>query len=210
MSNFNIGSFDSANSEYQSENSAHPFSTVIGKGSDNTDSYAEWNIKRGRFTQSRVHYRFNVSSIPSDATINSVNCTIRAARQSARLTEFSTFTSKIVIGTTEFGTDHASVSNDESVAVYDLPSITCTREELTNVGIVLHAARGISSSNTDFWVRLYGATLSVDFTTVSGSRFLLKINGAWVEGSQLYKKINGVWVLQEDLSNVFESNIKYK
>lgn len=209
MSNFNIGSFDSVNSKYQSESSAHPFSTIIGKGSDNTDSYAEWNIVHGRFTQSRVYYRFDVSSIPMDATINSVNCTVRASRQNARLTEFSTLTSKIVIGTTE-ESEHASVANNESVNVYDLPSKTCTRDELTNVGIVMHSSRGISSSNKDFWVRLYGATLSVDFTAVSGSRFLLKINGAWVEGSQLYKKINGVWVLQEDLSNVFESNIKYK
>ena len=209
MSNFNIGSFDSVNSKYQSESSAHPFSTVIGKGSDNTDSYAEWNIVHGRFTQSRVYYRFDVSSIPMDATINSVNCTVRASRQNARVTEFSTLTLKIVIGTTE-ESEHASVANDETVNVYDLPSKTCTRDELINVGIVMHSSRGISSPNKDFWVRLYGATLSVDFTAVSGSRFLLKINGVWTEGSQLYKKINGVWVLQEDLSNVFESNIKYK
>lgn len=209
MSNFNIGSFDSVNSQYQSEASNHPFSTVIGKGSNNTDSYAEWNIVHGRFVQSRVYYRFDVSSIPMDATINSVNCTVRASRQNAGLTAFSTLTSKIVIGTTEESA-HASVANNESVAVYDLPSITCTRDELTNVGIVMHSARGISSANTDFWVRLYGATLSVDFTAVSGSRFLLKINGVWTEGSRLYKKVDGVWVLQEDLSNVFESNIKYK
>lgn len=209
MSNFNIGSFDSVNSKYQSESSAHPFSTIIGKGSDNTDSYAEWNIVHGRFTQSRVYYRFDVSSIPMDATINSVNCTARASRQSSSVIEFSTLTLKIVVGTTE-ESNHATVANDESVNVYDLPSKTYTRDELTNVGIVIHSARGISSANKDFWVRLYGATLSVDFTAVSGSRFLLKINGAWVEGSQLYKKINGVWVLQEDLSNVFESNIKYK
>lgn len=209
MSNFNIGSFDSVNSKYQSEASGHPFSTIIGKGSDNTDSYAEWNIVRGRFTQSRVYYRFDVSSIPMDATINSVNCTARASRQKARVTEFSTLTLKIVVGTTE-ESNHATVANNESVDVYDLPSKTYTRDELTNVGIVMHSARGISSPNKDFWVRLYGATLSVDFTAVSGSRFLLKINGVWTEGSQLYKKINGVWVLQEDLSNVFESNIKYK
>lgn len=209
MSNFNIGSFDSVNSKYKSEASNHPFSTVIGKGSDNTDSYAEWNIVRGRFVQSRVYYHFDASSIPMDATINSVNCTVRASRQNARVTEFSTLTLKIVVGTTE-ESEHATVGNDESVAVYDLPSRSYTRDELTNIGIVMHSARGISSPNKDFWVRLYGATLSVDFTAVSGSRFLLKINGAWVEGSQLYKKINGVWVLQEDLSNVFESNIKYK
>lgn len=209
MANFNLASFDTTNSKYQSETSGHKFSSIIGKGSDNTDSYAEWNIVRGRFTQSRVYYRFDVSSIPMDATINSVNCTARASRQSAKVTEFSTLTLKIVVGTTE-ESNHATVANDESVNVYDLPSKTYTRDELTNVGIVMHSARGISSPNKDFWVRLYGATLSVDFTAVSGSRFLLKINGAWTEGSQLYKKVDGVWVLQEDLSNVFESNIKYK
>lgn len=209
MSNFNIGSFDSVNSKYQSEASGHPFSTVIGKGSDNTDSYAEWNIVRGRFVQSRVYYSFDASSIPMDATINSVNCTVRASRQKAKVTEFSTLTLKIVVGTTE-ESSYATVENNESVNVYDLPSKTYTRDELTNVGIVMHSARGISSPNKDFWVRLYGATLSVDFTAVSGSRFLLKINGVWTEGSQLYKKVDGVWVLQEDLSNVFESNIKYK
>ena len=81
---------------------------------------------------------------------------------------------------------------------------------MATVGISLHSSRGFFSATTDYWVRLYGATLSIDFTAVSGSRFLLKTNGAWVEGSQLYKKVNGVWVLQEDLSNVFESGIKYK
>lgn len=209
MSNFNIGSFDSDNSKYQSEASNHPFSTVIGKGSNNTDSYAEWKILRGSSAQGRVYYRFDVSSIPNDATINSVNCAVRASRQKGRLTTFSSLTLKIVIGTTE-ESSHVTVNNDESVDVYDLPSITCTREELTSVGIVIHSSRGLFSTNTDFWVRLYGATLSVDFTAVSGSRFLLKINGIWTEGSQLYKKVDGVWVLQEDLSNVFESNIKYK
>lgn len=209
MSNFNIGSFDNVNSQYQSESSDHPFSTVIGKGSDNTDSYAEWNILQGSSAQGRVYYRFDVSSIPNDATINSVNCTVRASREEGRLTTFSTLALKIVIGTTE-ESSYVTVENDESVAVYDLKSITCTRDELTNVGICLHSSRGLFSTTTDFWVRLYGATLSVDFTAVSGSRFLLKINGIWTEGSQLYKKVDGVWVLQEDLSNVFESGIKYK
>lgn len=209
MANFNIGSFDNISSHYQSESSAHPFSTVIGKGSDNTDSYAEWTIVQGRSAQSHVYYRFDVSSIPMDATINSVNCTARVSRQSSKMTEFSSLTLKIVVGVLE-ETEYVTVEKDESVAVYNLPSINKSRELLATVGISLHSSRGFFSSTTDFWVRLYGATLSVDFTTVSGSRFLLKTNGAWVEGSQLYKKINGVWVLQEDLSNVFENGVKYK
>jgi hypothetical protein len=209
MANFNIGYFDDVSSRYQSESSTHPFSTIIGKGSDNTDSYAEWTIVQGKSAQSHVYYRFDVSSIPKDATINSVNCTARVARQNSRLTEFSSLTLKIVVGALE-ETEHVTVKNDESVAVYDLPSINKSRDLLTTVGISLHSSRGFFSSTTDFWVRLYGATLSVDFTAVGGSRFLLKTNGVWIEGSQLYKKVNGVWVLQEDLSNVFESGIKYK
>lgn len=209
MANFNIGYFDNVSSRYQSESSQHPFSTIIGKGSDNTDSYAEWNIVQGRSAQSHVYYRFDVSSIPMDATINSVNCKARVSRQSSKLTEFSSLTLKIVVGALE-ETEYVTVEKDESVKVYDLPSISKSRDLLATVGIGLHSSRGFFSATTDYWVRLYGATLSIDFTAVSGSRFLLKVNGAWTEGRQLYKKVNGVWVLQEDLSTVFESDVKYK
>ena len=36
-----------------------------------------------------------------------------------------------------------------------------------------------------------------------------KVNGSWVAATAVYKKVNGSWVLQNDLTNVFDSNINY-
>ena len=58
-------------SKFKGESS--PFTNAIGKGSDNTGNYAEWGLVTGRQAYTKVYWSFDMSSIPSNATITNVD-----------------------------------------------------------------------------------------------------------------------------------------
>lgn len=155
-------------SNYKDESSA--FSNAYGKSSDNTSSYAEWGLVTGRASKSYTCWAFDLSSIPSNATITNVTCSARCSNTntspvqagnttvSMGVTNGSEYTAKVASETPAFGKEATVVTVSDS---------TFTRAELDNFRLRIFAARGFFSTNTSYHTKFYGATLTIDYTIPS-------------------------------------------
>ena len=199
-------SYDSTNYSYASVNSSHPLSNPVGKGSSNT-TYAEWNLTTGYGAKTYVFYIFDLSAIPSDATINSVSCVAKGYVSNTSSWYISSRTMQMYYGTNT--AKGSSVNLTTSASEQTLDCGTWTREELNDCRIRIYASRSFLSTSSSRSQRFYGATLTIEYTLPSGEQFMLKTSGAWSSVSKVYKKVNGSWVEQTDLASLFDTNTKY-
>lgn len=154
-------------SSYDSVNSS-----VNGTDSTNTPSNGlteATSATRAAFTSfttanstTRFYYRFDCSSIPQNATINSVTCDFKATCSS---NYFNTRIAQLCYGTTKKG-EPVTITNSSINNTVNVQTITdggsWTREELNGIGIVVEAIRGTSTNG--FTLSFYGATLTVNYS----------------------------------------------
>lgn len=149
--------YDASNYSYASiSNATNP----VGKGSDNT-TYATINLKTGSQAETYVFFPFDVSAIPENAVIQSVECKAKGYISSTSSSYINSRQMQLFSGTTAKG----SAVNLTTSATEQ--SITCgdwTREELANCRLRLYAKRGTSSTTTARYLRFYGAELTVTYT----------------------------------------------
>ena len=71
--------------------------------------------------------------------------------------------------------------------------------------------RGSSNTTTAYYMRVYGAELTVTYSYEVPPENILyvKNNNNWQMISKAYKKTNGIWVEETDLTQVFNSNNTY-
>lgn len=155
-------------SAYKDESS--PFSNAIGKGSDNVGNYAEWGLVTGGASRSYTCWAFDLSSIPSNATITNVTCSARCSNTNSSpvqagnttvsigVTNGSEYTSKVASDTPAFG---------KEATVVTVSSADYTRAELDKFRLRIFAARGFLNTNRSYHTRFYGATLTIDYTIPS-------------------------------------------
>lgn len=162
-------------SNYKDVSSA--FSNAYGKSSDNTSSYAEWGLVTGGSAKSYTCWAFDLSSIPSNATITNVTCSARCSNTNASALQGGNTT--VSIGVTD-GSQYVNKQNSDTPAfgkeatVVTVSSTDYTREELDNFRLKIQAARGFFGTNTSYHTKFYGATLTIDYTipTTYTVRFL--------------------------------------
>ena len=154
-------------SSYDSVNSS-----VNGTDSTNTPSNGlteATSTTRAAFTSfttanstTRFYYRFDCSSIPQNATINSVTCDFKATCSS---NYFNTRIAQLCYGTTKKG-EPVTITNTSINNTVNVQTITnggsWTREELNGIGIVVEAIRGTKTN--EFTLSFYGATLTVNYS----------------------------------------------
>lgn len=199
-------SYDSTNYSYQSVVSNYPLTNPIGKGSTST-SMCRVNLKTGSRATSYLFYKFDLSAIPANATIDSVACKVKCYINQTNSSRIATRQVQMYYGiNTAKGT--ASTMSTSTTAL----NITCgtwTRAELDDCRIRLYVARGTSNTTTTYYMGLYGADLTVQYTEVSGEKMMIKTSGTWTPVTKVYKKINDVWVEQTDLKSLFDTNTNY-
>lgn len=178
--------------------SASNTSAPIGKGTDNLD-YAEFIIAARR-AKAYAYYKFNLSAIPAEATIDSVSCAVKGAVNGG-LYSTDKYVS-ICYGTAE--KQRKDLTTDTET--HTLNGGTWTRSELEDCRVKIGGTS--SNSNGTPGLHLYGAELTVVYT-YEGQTFLLKTNGVWTEVSAVYKKADGAWVEQEDLQSLFDTSANY-
>lgn len=156
---------DESNSAYKAVTS--DFANAVGKYADNTDSYAEWTMINGNAAFTSVLWTFDLSSIPDNASINKVTCTARCYNSNShsyyagntKVSLLSGDTSKAASeGTKAFGTTPTEVT---------LSSTDYTRAELDSFRLKIQSTRGLLGTSNTYYTRLYGATLTVDYTVLS-------------------------------------------
>lgn len=150
--------FDSEH-KYASVNSSYPTSNPIGKGSSNT-SYTQVNLTTGSNAETYFYYKFDLSSIPEGATINSVSCTYKGYISNTTTSYINTRNAQLYSGSTPKG---SSDTFTQSISARTLTTGTWTRDELQNARIRLYAKRGTSRTSNTYYIRFYGATLTVDY-----------------------------------------------
>ena len=159
-------------------------------------------------TLTYIYLTFNLSSIPANAIIDSVSCDVKAyidKQTTARIAEKQV---QLFSGTIAKGTVTTIPTSQSSIVSLDTG--TWTREELDNLTLRFYAARGYTGTNNNYYIYIYGADLTIEYTSGGVTQTLkIKSNGNWQDVSKVYKKENGSWVEQTDLSQVFDTNANY-
>lgn len=172
-------------------------------------------------------YSFDFSSIPSNATIESITVKAYGHRESATID--SSHISQIAIynGSTKISDDVDFPSTSSTLITCEATTVP-TRSQLDNVklrhtvgyygGLVLGITfTVVYSTGTGLDHYTYTFTTTGDATiavVIGGSgesdKLYVKYNGAWVEVTQAYKKVNGAWVEQTDLTSLFNSTDRFR
>ena len=155
----NFSSFDDDHS-YQS------ISTISNayKGTGSSSTYCGVNPKRGNNAETWYYFKFDTSAIPSTAEIVSVSCSVRNWATSGFVTNnrFTQAYMTMSSGTTEKGTS-INILQNYSNQVRTFSAGTWTAAECQDVRVKFYAKRGTTNSNTDYQMRVYGGTLTIQY-----------------------------------------------
>ena len=193
-------------------NGDHSFASIrgetnpVGKGANNK-TYAQIALKTGKRAETWVYWPFDLSAIPSNATIDSVSCSAKASVSVTNSSYITSRTIQLYSGTTGKGsaTDLTKVD-----IAHNLDCGTWTRAELQDCRLRMYARRGSSDvTATNRYFCFYGADLTVTYT-YKNEKFMLKLSGAYNDVARVFKKVNGIWVEQTDLANVIEDGVRYQ
>lgn len=133
----------------------------LDRGYTDSDSttYAQINDARGSNAETWIYYKFDTSSIPENATDIVVTCKAKALANG----NSSAITNKqmqLYSGTTAKG---SAASVGTSATEKTITAGTWTLAELRDARIRLHLKRTTSSTSTNFYIRFYGATLTITY-----------------------------------------------
>lgn len=152
-------SIDSSLSDYYSVNSSYPIADALDAAS--TNDWAQFNINTGSRATTYVYYNFDCSAIPSAATITSISCSVKTYINTTNSSRITARQVQLCTGTTTKGSA-TTISNSTSEV-----SLTCgswTAAELHNAKIRLYVQRGTYNTTSNYYIRLYGATLTVSYS----------------------------------------------
>ena len=153
-------SYDQANSKHGGTDSTNTPSN--GLTAANSETRAAFTSNTTANSTTSIYYNFDCSSIPQNATINSVTCDFKATCSSSY---FNTRIGQLCTGTTKkgSGTTITNTSINNTVNVQTISNTgSWTRAELNNIKILIEAVRGTSTNA--FTISFFGATLTVDYT----------------------------------------------
>lgn len=157
-------------------------SACIGKSADAGSSTSNM-YSSGSGSTGVVEYSFDLSSIPSNATITSVSCQVKAHEENASR---SSFTLQLYAGSTAKGSE--TTVSGTSNTIYTLTTGSWTRAELDT--LVLHTEYGYYGG------LVAGATLEITYTMDAASYDVTLTGSAsgWsISGSGIYQKSGGSW-----------------
>ena len=142
-----------------SSNMTTSSSYPISNGYDgvNSSDYARFTLSTS--TSGHIYYTFDTSAIPTNATINSVECSVRArVSNTQRVTNTS---AQLYSGTTAKGSS-SSFASTSSTHTFDLTTGTWTRSELNNLRLYIGGTG--SSSTSSKYIYFYGADISITYS----------------------------------------------
>lgn len=162
----NITYNDSSSSHltsYDDEYSAYSVSNLANAYADSSNaSYAQINLTRNANAVTQIYYNFGSLNIPTGATINSITCSCKCSINQTNSSRITTRQAQLYRGTTAMGTAH-TVGN--STTAFNITPGTWTVAQLNDgVKLRLYAVRGTSNTTSSYYFRLYGATLTVNYS----------------------------------------------
>lgn len=145
-----------------SASSSYPASN--GYTDASSDTYVQFSVTRNQ--TGSTYYVFNVSGIPSNATITNVSCVAKIyINNTSRVTNTQI---QLYSGTTAKGSSSTFSSTSSSNTV-TLDGGSWTVSELSNARLYF-AGTGGGNNNQSRYIYFYGATLTIDYS-VSGTEY---------------------------------------
>lgn len=163
-----VTSYDETNHAYYQVASGYPESNGLGDG---TGTYAGFHMTRGSGKETYVYYGFDCSAIPDDATITSVTLSERASTSSASTNYIAQATLQLCAGTTTKGTATSFLNTTAQYFTVNGGS-NWTVAEVKNCKLKAYAKRGTKQQNSQYTIRLFGGTLTVNYT-VQGVQYTI-------------------------------------
>lgn len=175
-----------------------------------------------------IFYKFDVSSIPADATVISVsNCKFKIC-VSASLSSTNTGVQLYSGNTSKSNKNYSGWYTNTSANVYTLSGLgTFTREELNDLKLKITGRTSTANRSIYF----YGADITIEYeylgavyylytSTVdktktvrladhSSNTVFIKQNSTWAPISHVYQKENGSWVEISDPASILNTNKIY-
>lgn len=146
----------------------------------------------------KMYFKFDVSSIPANATIESVTMKVKG-----RISTLTTTSATLQLCSGTSSKDSESFAT--TTTTHTLTG-TFTRSQLNNVTFGVVCSNSNASGRT---IYLYGADLTVVYTVIT-EQFMFKSGDTWTGASTTYKKVNGAWVEQTNLASVADASAKYR
>ena len=199
--------YDSSRTDYLSMSSSYPPSNSYT--SADSDTYAEYSLITGARSVSTFALKFDISKIPSNTTINSLKCTVKAAISSSS-SYVLTGIAQLYFGSNAMGNE---IELGTSAVAQTFNNVGYwTYEKLQDMYLLITCTRGSLYISRGHTVHIYGATLTIDYdggSSGSTEQMMVKQNGVWTNVSKVYKKVNGLWVEQTDITNLFSTSTNY-
>lgn len=155
-----VATYDSANSTFYQQASGYPPENGFGDG---TGTYAGFHLTRGSGAVTTVWYGFNCDDIPDNATITGVSLSERASMSTSTTNYVSQATLQLYSGTTAKGSATSILKTTAQYFTVDGGS-NWTVAEIKNCRLRGYAKRGTKQQNTQHTMRLFGGTLTVNYT----------------------------------------------
>lgn len=150
-------------SSYVSDDSS--FSSISNESGAHTSAdsttRADILMNTGGGAESYIYFKFDLSSIPSNATIDSVSCAVKT-NLSAGTAVIPTANVCLYSGTTAKGSPISARGNTSQTNT--LSGETWTRVELDDIRVRFYAKRAANSTTQKLYMRFFGATLTVKYT----------------------------------------------
>lgn len=198
-------SYDSVNSSVYGIAATSGVTNGLTEANSNTRVSFSSNTQAN--SETNIYYNFDCSSIPQEATINSVTCDFKAIISS---NYFNTRIGQLCYGTTKRGSPVTVSNTSLTSSTINVQTITnggtWTREELNNIKLLVQAIRGTSTNN--FNISFFGATLTVNYS-LNGTMYEInsssETNLADVEPSsqEVFQGGSGVVKIEtDDIGNI--------
>ena len=127
------------------------------------DDYATITLTRGSGAETYMYFQFDLSDIPSNATIDSISLTAKAKVTTTVGTRLGTRVLQVCRGTTAVGTATANMTTGENTYTMDVGT-GWTGANINDLTLKVDVFRGSQSTSTNYYCYFYGATLTVTYT----------------------------------------------
>ena len=199
--------YDGQRSSYISVDASYPLSN--GLTSSSSDTFTVLNLNKGGGAVSKLAVKFDMSTIPTDAKVNSISCKIKA-----RISNASPY---ILSGVAQVYCGTAGLSGEIELGTSPVAQTFndtgwWDRESLDSLILLITCTRGSLSANNSHTLRFYGADLTVNYSggsTGPTEQLWAKPDDSWLVVQQLWKKSGGVWSVQSDVAAAMDPNANY-
>lgn len=152
-------------SSYDTEHHSYYGLLNVANAYDSGDDsdYATITLTRGSGAETYIYFKFDLSSIPDDATIDSISLTAKAKVTTTAGTRLGTRVLQVCRGTTAVGTATANMTTGERTYTMDVGT-GWTGANVKDLTLKVNVFRGTQATSTNYYCYFYGATLTITYT----------------------------------------------